>query len=115
MATISKAIVDTDLRARAFEALNVDTIEGVEKVNDQTVGMILTDKNGVDRYVRVKIVVAEIQETMTAREYMQSEQDEYAEKQAKKKRNAEEKAEKAKRDKEKREAAKKKKKEAEEE
>lgn len=108
MATISKAIVDTDLRARAFEALSVDTIEGVEKVNDQTVGMILTDKNGVERYVRVKVVVAEIQEDMTAREYMQSEQDAYAEKQAEKKRKAEEKAEKAKRDKEKREAAKKK-------
>lgn len=109
MATISKAIVDTDLRARAFEALNVDTIEGVEKVNDQTVGMILTDKNGVERYVRVKVVIAEIQEDMTARKYMQSEQDAYEEKQAEKKRKAEEKAEKAKRDKEKREAAKKKK------
>ena len=45
MATISKAIVDADLRARAFEALNVDSVEGVEKVNDQTVGKILTDKN----------------------------------------------------------------------
>lgn len=108
MATISKAIVDTDLRTRAFEALNIDSVKGVEKVNDQTVGMILTDKNGVERYVRVKVVIAEIQEDMTAREYMQSEQDVYEEKQAEKKRKAEEKAEKAKRDKEKREAAKKK-------
>lgn len=114
MATISKAIVDTDLRARAFDALNIDSAEGVEKVNDQTVGMILTDKNGVERYVRVKVVVAELREDMTAHEYMQSEQTAYEVKQAKKKRNAEEKAEKAKRDKEKREAAKKKK-EAEEE
>lgn len=108
MATISKAIVDADLRARAFEALNVDSVEGVEKVNDQTVGKILTDKNGVERYVRFKVVIAEVRDDMTAREYMQSEQDAYEEKQAEKKRKAEEKAEKAKRDKEKREAAKKK-------
>lgn len=109
MATISKAIVDTDLRAQLFDMMNMDQIEGLETVNEQTFGTILTDKNGVERYVRVKAIIAEIRDDMTAREYMQSEQDAYAEKQAEKKRKAEEKAEKAKRDKEKREAAKKKK------
>lgn len=108
MATISKAIVDTDLRTQLFDMMNMDQIEGLETVNEQTFGTILTDKNGVERYVRVKAIIAEIRDDMTAREYMQSEQDEYQKKQAEKKRKAEEKAEKAKRDKEKREAAKKK-------
>ena len=106
MATISKAIVDTDLRTQLFDMMNMDQIEGLETVNEQTFGTILTDKNGVERYVRVKAIIAEIRDDMTAREYMQSEQEAYEKKQAEKKRKAEEKAEKAKRDKEKREAAK---------
>ena len=49
MATISKAIVDTDLRAQLFDMMNMDQIEGLETVNEQTFGTILTDKNGVER------------------------------------------------------------------
>lgn len=113
MATISKAIVDSDLRTQVSDMMNLDQIEGMEMVNDQTFGVILTDKNGVERYVRVKTVIAEIKEDMTAREYMEYEQEEYRRKQEEKAEKAKERAEKAKRDKEKRAAAKKKKEEAE--
>ena len=113
MATISKAIVDSDLRTQVSDMMNLDQSEGMEMVNDQTFGVILTDKNGVERYVRVKTVIAEIKEDMTAREYMEYEQEEYRRKQEEKAEKAKERAEKAKRDKEKRAAAKKKKEEAE--
>ena len=92
MATISKAIIDTDLRAQTFAKLDLSDFS---KVNDQTYGILLTDQNGVERYVRLRAVVAEVKDDMTAREYMESE---VAAKEAKKK----ERAEKAKKDAEKR-------------
>ena len=90
---ISKAIIDTDLRAQTFAKLDLSDFS---KVNDQTYGILLTDQNGVERYVRLRAVVAEVKDDMTAREYMESE---VAAKEAKKK----ERAEKAKKDKAKRE------------
>lgn len=111
MATVSKAIVDAALREGAFSAMGMDQNEVFKKVNDQTYGIILTDQNGIERYVRAKVVIAEIKEDMTAREYMEAEQAEYAQKQANKAEEAKRRAEKAKRDKEKRAAAKKKKEE----
>jgi hypothetical protein len=113
MATISKAIVDSNLRTQVSDMMNLDQIEGMEMVNDQTFGVILTDKNGIERYVRVKTVIAEIKEDMTAREYMKSEQAEYQRKLAERAENAKKRAEKAEADKKKRAAAKKKKEEAE--
>ena len=89
---VSKAIIDTDLRAQAFAKLDLSDFS---KVNDQTYGILLTDQNGVERYVRLRAVVAEVKDDMTAREYMESE---VAAKEAKKK----ERAEKAKKDAEKR-------------
>ena len=113
MATISKGIVDTHLRETAFDMLGINTNEDFEKVNEQTYGIILTDKNGVQRYVRIKAVVAEIKEDMDALTYMESEQAAYKRKVEEKEENARKRAEKAKEDKEKR-AAKKKKEEEEE-
>ena len=92
MATVSKAIIDTDLRAQTFAKLDLSDFS---KVNDQTYGILLTDQNGVERYVRLRAVVAEVKDDMTAREYMESE---VAAKEAKKK----ERMEKAKKDAEKR-------------
>ena len=108
MATISKAIIDTDLRAQTFAKLDLSDFS---KVNDQTYGILLTDQNGVERYVRLRAVVAEVKDDMTAREYMESEVAAYEEKMRAKEEKKKERAEKAARDKKAREA---KKKEAEE-
>ena len=100
MATISKAIIDTDLRTQTFAKLDLSDFS---KVNDQTYGIILTDKNGVERYVRLRAVVAEVKDDMTAREYMESEVSAYNEKVATKEAKKKERMEKAKKDKAKRE------------
>lgn len=104
MAKISKTVVDQDLRVRVFQdAIFDDNAEVVwHKINDRQYGCILTDLNGVDRYVRIGAIVAEEREDMTAEELMQKEIDEYNAKQAKKEANAQARAEKAKKDKERR-------------
>ena len=83
MAKISKTVVDSDLRARIFEELDIDDGNFV-KINDRQYGIILTDKNGVDRYCRVGVIVAEERETETARELMAKEIAAYEEQQEKK-------------------------------
>ena len=103
MATISKSVVDSDLRATIFN----DLINGAanltyQKVNDRQYGVILIDKNGVERYVRIGAIVAEEREDMTARELMASEIQAYNEKQAAKAEKAAKRAEKAAKDKAKR-------------
>ena len=105
MANISKNIVDSELRARVFEELDIEGGNFV-KINDRQYGVIFTDANGVDRYCRVGVIVAEEREDMTARELMQKEIDEYNEKQKKKAEKAEAKAKKAEADKKRREEAK---------
>ena len=114
MAKISKAVVDADLRARVFYAL-LDGFENdfFKKINDRQYGCILTDKNGVERYIRVGAIVAEEREDMTARELMASEIKLYNDTQAEKARKAEERARKAEADKAKRAAKAKEKAEAE--
>jgi len=117
MAKISKNIVDTDLRARIFsEIFELDTEAGTidafttdngteyRRINDRQWGVILTDKNGVERYCRVGVIVAEEREDMTARELMQKEIDEYNVKQESKAAKAAERAKKAEADKARREA-----------
>ena len=96
---VSKAIIDTDLRAQTFAKLDLSDFS---KVNDQTYGILLTDQNGVERYVRLRAVVAEVKDDMTAREYMESEIAAYNEKVAAKEAKKKERAEKAKKDAEKR-------------
>lgn len=109
MAKISRSVVDTDLRARIFnwvfdEEKEIEISNSIQKVNDRQFGAILTDKNGVKRYCRLGVIVAEEREDMTAEELMAKEQADYAEKQAKAAARAEEKAKKAEADKARREA-----------
>lgn len=106
MPKITKNIVDADLRNRVFEALDIEDGYFV-KVNDRQYGILLTDLNGVERYVRIGAIVAEEREDMTARELMKKEIDEYNAKQTTKAQKAAERAEKAARDKAEREAKKK--------
>lgn len=107
MATISKSVVDSDLRARIFSHLDIANAYTEDslfyKINDRQYGVILTDKNGVERYCRVGVIVAEEREDMTARELMESEIRTYNEKQAAKAEKAAKRAEKAAKDKAKRE------------
>ena len=83
------------------------------KLNDRQYGCILTDKNGVERLVRLGAIVAEEREDMTARELMQSEIDAYNEKQANKAEKAKAKEAKIARDQKAREEKKKKEEEGE--
>ena len=109
MAKTSKSVVDADLRARIFnwvfdEEKEIEISNSIQKVNDRQFGTILTDKNGVERYCRVGVIVAEEREDMTARELMQKEIDEYNAKQEAKATKAAERAKKAEADKARREA-----------
>ena len=110
MPKISKPVVDADLRARVFDSIGfTDNNPPIEfefpltKINDTKYGVLLTDLNGTERYVRIGAIVAEEREDMTARELMQSEINAYNEAQADKAEKKRRNAEKAKRDKAKRE------------
>lgn len=104
----TKTVVDADLRARIFDDLNLDESYPEDsqyyKINDRQYGIILTDKNGVERYCRIGVIVAEEREDMTARELMESEIKAYEDKQAEKAEKAAKRAEKAEADKARREA-----------
>ena len=100
MPKISKTIVDADLRSRVFSAIFDEfTNNAFQKINDRQYGIILTDKNGVERYVRIGAIVAEEREDKTARQLMTEEQKEYQDKQAEKAEKAKKNAEKAAKDK----------------
>ena len=111
MPKITKNIVDANLRNQIFDYLfngGEAHLDGqFVKLNDRQYGILLTDLNGVERYVRVGAIVAEERADVTARELMQKEIDEYNAKQAVKEQKAAERAEKAARDKAEREAKKK--------
>ena len=107
MAKVTKNIVDKDLRDKVFSGLlepDPDMLNNMIKINDRQYGVLLTDLNGVQRYVRIGAIVAEERDDMTAEELMQSEIDVYNAKQDAKAEKAKAKAEKIAKDKEKREA-----------
>lgn len=83
MPKITKNIVDTELRTRVFEALDIEDGYFI-KINDRQYGILMIDLNGVERYVRIGAIVAELREDVTARELMESEIQAYKEKQNKK-------------------------------
>ena len=117
MAKISKTVVDKELRDSIFDEIfelqtDAGRIDGFtlengsvyHKVNDRQWGTIRTDANGVQRYCRIGVIVAEEREDMTAQELMQSEIDAYEQKQADKAEKAKKKEAKIARDKARREA-----------
>ena len=107
MAKVTKAIVDKDLREKIFEDFHDFTSGGSDynykKINDRQYGVLITDLNGVQRYCRIGVIVAEEREDMTAEELMQSEINAYQAKQDAKAEKAKKKAEKIANDKAKRE------------
>ncbi len=106
MAKVSKTVVDSTIRSNVF-AMLINPDSGWKKINDRQYGMIVTDLNGVKRYVRLGAIVAEEREDMTAEELMQSEIDAFEQKQADKAEKAKAKMQKIAKDKAKREAEKK--------
>ena len=109
MAKITKTAVDKDLRDKIFNWLineNANCGENFTKINDRQYGILLTDLNGNNRYVRISAIVAELREDMTAEELMQSEIDAYNQKQADKAEKAKKKEIKIAKDKARREAEK---------
>lgn len=111
MAKITKGMVDKDLRTKIFDDLMDFTSGGSKydyaKINDRQYGVLITDLNGVQRYCRIGVIVAEEREDMTAEELMQSEIDAYRAKQEAKAEKAKKKEEKIARDKARREQEKK--------
>ena len=108
MAKVTKPVVDKDLRERVFNDI-FDELEHTNeydyvKINDRQYGVILTDANGEQRYVRIGAIVAELREDMTAKELMEAEIEEYRMKQEAKAEKAKEKEKKIAEDKAKREA-----------
>lgn len=103
----SKNVVDSAIRTNIFNTLNIANIEGFQKINDRQFGILVTDVNGVERYARVGVIVAEEREDMSASELMMQEINTYLEKQSAKEKRAAERKAKAERDKAKREAEKK--------
>ena len=109
MAKITKNIVDKDLREKVFNDLGMDGTPVIEqefqyhKINDRQYGVLITDLNGVQRYIRIGAIVAEEREDMTAEELMQSEINAYQAKQTEKETKAKAKAEKIAKDKAQRE------------
>jgi len=109
MAKVSKTVVDKDLRDTIFRVLMDDCDHGefeFKKINDRQYGIIMTDLNGEQRYIRIGAIVAEQREDMTAEELMNAEIDAYNTKQEEKAEKAKKKAEKAAKDKAEREAKK---------
>ena len=104
MAKVTKNIVDKDLRDRIFDDIFDTTTLDYAKINDRQYGILLTDLNGNQRYIRIGAIVAELREDMTAEELMQSEIDAYNQKQADKAEKAKAKAEKIEKDKARRKA-----------
>lgn len=109
MAKVTKAQIDKDLRDRVFDDIFDTTTLDYAKINDRQYGVLLTDLNGNQRYVRIGAIVAEERDDMTAEELMQSEINAYTAKQADKAEKAKKKADKIAKDKAKREAEKEKK------
>jgi topoisomerase IA-like protein len=104
MPSISKAVVDADLRERVFDALIIPEDTEFIKINDRQYGIILTDLNGNERYVRVGAIVAEERTDKTARQLMAEEIGLYTATKAKNEKKAQERAKSAEADKAKREA-----------
>lgn len=116
MAKITKTENDRFLRENVFACLlnilpfsnqtEVKTPESFtfHRINDRQWGVLMIDKNGHERYIRVGAIVAEERDDMTAEEYMQSEIDAYKEKQENKAKQAQKKEKKIVKDKARREA-----------
>lgn len=87
-------VLNADLRARVFETLNIENLEGFVKINNCRYGILLTDLDGNERYVQVNIKVTNFDETKPAETTMAEEMEKYADQLAREQATAEKKAKK---------------------
>lgn len=87
-------VLNADLRARVFDALNISNIPGFVKINNCRYGIILTDIDGNERYVQVNIKATKFDENKSATKMMKEELEEYATQLAREEAAAEKKAKK---------------------
>lgn len=87
-------VLNADLRARVFDALNIDNVPGFVKINNCRYGILLTDLDGNERYIQVNIKATKFDEDVPARNLMQNELDDYAAQLAREQAAAEKKAKK---------------------
>ena len=100
MAKITKTEIDKELRTRVLDSIyNEKGDLDLFKINDRQFGVLLTDLNGHQRYVRISAIVAEEREDMTAEELMVTEIEAYNAKQEAKAEKAKKKEAKIARDK----------------
>ena len=100
MAKLTKTEIDKELRTRVLDSIyNEKGDLDLFKINDRQYGVLLTDLNGHQRYVRISAIVAEEREDMTAEELMVTEIEAYNAKQEAKAEKAKKKEAKIERDK----------------
>ena len=110
MAKLSKTAVDKELRTRVLNSIyNAEDNLDFMPINERQLGLLLTDINDHQRYVRISVIVAEERDDMTAEELMVTECEAYNQKQAEKAEKAKAKEKKIAKDKARREAEAKKK------
>ena len=110
MAKMTKTQIDKELRTRMLDSIyNAKDDLDFMPINERQLGLLLTDLNGHQRYVRIGVIVAEEREDMSAEELMALECEAFNQKQAEKAEKAKKKEAKIAKDKARREAEAKKK------
>ena len=84
-------VLNADLRARVFETLNIDNIEGFVKINNCRYGILMTDLDGNERYIQVNVKATKFDDIKTAKEAMEEEMESYADQLARERAAAEKK------------------------
>ena len=103
MSKVTRNVVDQSLRDTVFSLLFPANGADFVRINDRQYGVLLTDLNGVQRYIRIGAIVAEEREDINAADLMAQEQADYAAKVTAREEKAKARAEKAARDKARRE------------
>lgn len=105
MAKLTKTAIDKELRTRVLNSIyNAKDDLDFHAINERQLGLLLTDINGHQRYVRVSVIVAEERDDMSAEDIMVMECEAFNQKQAEKAEKAKAKEKKIAKDKARREA-----------
>ena len=105
MAKLTKTAIDKELRTRVLNSIyNAKDDLDFHAINERQLGLLLTDINGHQRYVRVSVIVAEERDDMSAEDIMVMECEAFNQKQAEKAEKAKAKETKIAKDKARREA-----------
>ena len=67
-ASVSVAMVNRAVRDKVVEQTGLDSVPSLYRLSNQSFYTIVTDENGAERLVELRIVVANVDETETAQE-----------------------------------------------